>query len=659
MTPRDTSARAITAVAIILAILVGVVPLTVTPGAFGPFHAGKWFLVLVMVPLGLAASVLSGSLRWPRRNVFLAWAGVCLVAALLGPAPLMSILGSPNRNAGFVAVLVSIGAFIIAASVGHEPRVQRTVLRAAFISGGIVGLLAIAQRLGLDIGQGDDEITRTGSTWGSPTFAGAHMVLVLPIAIAHLRSRDNLWRTVAAIATASMTIGLLLTGTRGAWVAAIVAAAIVWPVWRHHQQASAAEPAGVESELPRPQSGLVFKLVIGVVLLIVVAAFMIPNLGRSSGAGRIDLWRTTVNVVVDQPIIGSGPDTQRVVLPSGIDDAFEQEHGSDELHDRAHNLVLDTAVTTGLVGVVVFGLLLVLIGRDIHQSLRRQLTPTAIAAGLVAYLTTLLFAFGDPILDPIAWILAGLVLASASPVTDEDKAVQPSRLRLVGVAACLLVAILAVAWAGNEVVAEYDVNRAFGHRDAGESTEALESFHRGADRARARFDIDQMAVRYVTELLMTGAPIQGLNSENNGDGAGRTLVDDAFDRLDRAERIAGDDPDLLMDRAELLTALDRNDEALAVYERVMELYPNSFRAHLGRGVSAAQVNDLELAQSSWQRAAHLGPHDARAEVNLGILYERQGDPDAALAAFQRALDISPDEAAAQAGVERVTLPMSD
>ncbi|MCB1256041.1 MAG: O-antigen ligase family protein, partial [Microthrixaceae bacterium] len=493
------------------ALVVGLVPIVVLPGAFAPFHAGKWFAVSALIPLGLVACAIRGVLRWPRWQWFAAWVGVNALAMVLGVAPWLSLAGSPNRNAGVLAVLLGCGAFVLGASTGDDPRVQRLVLRAAFISGAIVGVLAIMEWLGVDLlGLGDlDQASRARSTWGNAAFAGAHFVIVLPIAVAHMRSRDRTWRILAIASTVAIGLGLLLTGTRAAWVAAAVAAVIMAPSWRAHTRPrSADEPREIRSNLT--------PLIIGAVVIIGSVVIMAPNLTRSSAAGRVDQWRTAIPVIIDRPVLGSGPDTGRVVLPSGIDESFEQKHGSTELHDRVHNVVLDTAVTTGLIGVVVLGALLVVLITDIRRGLHNEIVPTAIAAGLAGYLVTLLFGFGDPIIDPIVWLLAGVLLASSSSRSlvsgraAEPGTASPGRIPRGATAGVLaVVTVMAALWAGGEVLAEYRLSSAMDARRSGDLAGSLDILKGASRLAPARFDLDQISSRIVTQALVSGTPIDG------------------------------------------------------------------------------------------------------------------------------------------------------
>ena len=659
----STESRSPAVLSIAPVALVVVVPLFFLPGAFGPFHAVKWLAVCVIVPAGLAVCAALGRLRWPRWQWFVPLVVVSVLATVFGVAPVMSVFGSPNRNDGLIALALGIGAFVLGVSACGDPTVQRRVLRAAFVTGGLVGVLAVAERLGLDVaGLGDaGEVSRARSTWGSATFAAAHLVVVLPIAVAHLRSRDSRWRIAGLVCSVAILAGLLATGTRGGWLAALVSVAVLAPAWlatgRPAEGSAVLWSAAKRENSPgvdQRRTGGPILVVAGVVAAVAAVGVLVltvvgPQLDRASGIGRLDLWSTTPSVIADRPILGAGPDTQRSVLPAGIDEDFEREHGSEELHDRAHSLPLDTLVTTGILGLAALVALLGVLARDFVLNLRRELVPTAIAAGLAGYLVTLLFAFGDPVMDPIPWMLAGLLWVAIVPSSGE-RSTEPPRtgVRMITAIGFGCVAVAGLIVAGGEVLAETRLDAALDGQSAGDLPAALDELESAVSVAPARFDLHQAYSRIVIRSLTEGPEIA------DTDAARSELIASAFRHLDDAQAVAGEDPDLLLDRAELLTATGDPDAALEVYDRVLVLYPQSFRAHLGIGLAASQLNQLDRAEEAWRTAADLAPGDGRALVNLGILYERGGDPDAAAESFEAALEIDPADSTAAAGLARVT-----
>ncbi len=643
-------------------VLVVLVPLVWAPGAQNPFLTAKWLVALVVVPTGLAVAAATGRLRWPLDPWWAAWLGVLVLTSLTGVAPWLSLVGAPSRATGLLAAVLAAGTFVLGASTGDDPSVVRRIVRAALATGGVVGTIAIVERLGLDLpGVGDpDHASRARATWGSATFLGGYLVVVLPLAVVHLRAADRRWRRLAAASTATMGVALLLTGTRGAWLGALAAAAVLVPALRRTGgRASSAAPA------PSSTRRLVVAGLAVAAVVLAALALTGPTLDRASGSGRVDLWRTVVPVIGDRPLLGSGPDTQGIVLPSGIDDDFERKHGSEELHDRAHDLVLDTWVTSGLLGVLALGGLLVALGRHVVRRIGDQLVARALAAGLVAYLVHLLFAFGEATLDPLVWLLAGLLvtavstddLADGGSAADGEPA-PAARMPAWSVGALGAVAVLGLLWGAGNLVADVRLARAVDHDEAGDRLAALEELDGAGATAPGRFDIDQVRSRVAQRLLAGGSPGSAAPDPRRDPDAAAALLAGALADLDAAERIAPDDPDLLLDRAALLDSAGRHADAQRWFERVLDgPYPSSSRAQLGLGTAAVARGDAELAVRAWERAAALDPDDTRALDNLGTFHLQAGRTDAAVAAYRRALARDPRDGVARQALTELGEPL--
>lgn len=98
-----------------------------------------------------------------------------------------------------------------------------------------------------------------------------------------------------------------------------------------------------------------------------------------------------------------------------------------------------------------------------------------------------------------------------------------------------------------------------------------------------------------------------------------------------------------------ISPAERGAEAVA---RLLELAPDSARAHDLRGWAALQTGEYEVARESLNRALELDPTLASAHYHMGLLWRAWGDPDRARAAFIRALDLDTSGALVPA-IERV------
>lgn len=581
--------------------LVVAVPLAVAPGAALPFLPVKWMVLGLVVPVGLVVAALTTGLRWPAWRWWAAWSTVLVLATALGAAPWMSVAGSPQRNMGILAWAFAAGAFVLGASVGGATATLAPILRAAMVAAGVVALVALAEVTGLDlVGFGDLDVAgRARSTWGSATFLGGYLVLIGPIALLQTRSRDPRWRAVAVGCSVLGAAALVATGTRAAWAGAAVAVAVV----------AVARPG------PR---ALRIAASVAAAVVVVVAVAIGPVASRSSGSGRLDLWSVAVRAAGERPLLGSGPDTQRLTLPAQVDDGFEAAHGSEELHDRAHNLVLDTALTTGVVGLVALGGLLVAVGRRAARVAARSTTGACLAAGLAGYLTTLVFGFSEPTLDALAWLMAGLLVAT--PIGEVPRATWPRRHAGVAAGGFAALAVLGAIWCGGEVLADHRLARAVEHTtdDPGAAVDELLD---AATTAPSRFDIAVAAARLLAR-----------NADPGPDQVERVLA-----ALDDGLRWAPDDPEILIARADLLRAAGDPSTARTELRGVLDgPYPSSSDAWLTLGVTEAELGDVDAATKAWERAAALAPTDARPWRNLTRLHRQRGEGDAADEAAHRA-----------------------
>jgi tetratricopeptide (TPR) repeat protein len=94
----------------------------------------------------------------------------------------------------------------------------------------------------------------------------------------------------------------------------------------------------------------------------------------------------------------------------------------------------------------------------------------------------------------------------------------------------------------------------------------------------------------------------------------------------------------------LLAKMGRTGEAMAHYQKALEINPNAERSHNNLGVLLAQWGRNNEAIAHLTRALELNPNYAEAHDNLGLLLADMGRTEEALVHYQKALELNPNKA---------------
>jgi O-antigen ligase/Flp pilus assembly protein TadD len=585
----------------LLAVVPAAAVLAVDPGGLAPFGPAKWLVLTTLVLAAGAWVALDRPLRVaPRPTLaWLAFLAVAALAAAFGLDHVYAWTGTPERHLGVVAWVLCFVAFVAAQS-GDEGE-GRGVALGAVVAAGAVGAWATAEALGwhpLDlVGAG----SRPVGTLGSSAYLGAATALLAPVAVGVAADARfaTATRRLAGVAAALAGVALVASGARAAWVGSAVALVVL-------------------ALVRRPSRRWLAGGAVALVLAVAVAGLggVAHRAGdaftdRDGGArGRLDEWRVAARVVAEHPLLGTGPEGYRLAFGTAVDDAYERAHGRRELPDRAHDALLDVAATTGVVGLAAYLALLALTGGSVLRALRREPWLAGIAAGLVAYAAQSLFLFPLAEVDPVAWLLAGVLVARVAATRE--------------VRTPLAVPAVAGALAAVALVA--------GCLDV-----AADHLARGDDVARAA-ELRPDQLRY--HLAVARA------EEANGSSI---ALDRAIAQLDDALDVSPRDPVVRSERARLLLDKARRSgqprharAALAALEDLARDDPRNAVVLLRLGAARTATGDDEGAERAWLRAEDLAPASAAASTDLAFAYERAGRTADARAAARRALARQPD-----------------
>jgi hypothetical protein len=379
---------------------------------------------------------------------------------------------------------------------------------------------------------------------------------------------------------------------------------------------------------------------------------------QGSSAARITIWRATVQLVRERPLLGYGPETLALVFPRVFPPELVFYQGREFFVDRAHNWVLDWMVSTGFVGLLMYVLVLTVWAVLARQALRsakhtwqRPLLAGAIAA-VGANLTNNLLSFDVTPTATATWMLMGVVAARArargSRGEGSDTALLPRATLWRKAAALLLASLVALSLFvvnGRLLLADVDAKRAVDLARAGRPEAAMTVARRAVRRWPTEPAYHESLSRlYWDQARRAPDPLPWLERTERALLTARDLRPQDFRRwLSVADFYVAAATDFGAD------TVPRADAALAQAAR---LAPNHAVVYAAWGDMILEAGLPERALPLLQRAVALDATDAPAYVALGDTELALGRREEALAAYRESVRLEPEWSIAHVALAR-------
>jgi O-antigen ligase len=438
------------------AAIFSLVPLFINP--YNPLGSRivppKFDLLLglsALLLIAMLAARLSG-IRFTRVPILVPASTFLLVSVLstaFSENGYLSLVGTEIRRNGLLSLSAGVLVFYAAARFVNSWEKVCFFLRTGVTSSVVIAVYGIGQRFGFDplsylAAQWPEPENRVFSTLGNTIFLAAYLTLMMGAATALYFQASSRWeRTLWLSALAAIGACWLYTYTRGAVLGVGVALPIV--VWLAYRRIGTIRP------MLAPLASLAVSVLIAAVLTIVSTNFASdlpkprgstssvpkpsaeiwsaqgfvsrppakaqeaettvsePPAENRSASARLLIWRDTIAVILEHPLLGHGPDNFK--------GPFSRYEGEDlrtlvnyQNVDEAHNEFLQTAATTGLLGLAAYIWVLVAYFRKAYEAGGWVLT--ALSGGVLAYIIQLQTAFSTIATGIAFWGILGVSVAA-------------------------------------------------------------------------------------------------------------------------------------------------------------------------------------------------------------------------------------------------------
>ena len=539
-------------------------------------------LLLALAVLWVVRSARRGGLIVRRTALdlpLLAFAGSATLSTVFAVNRTVAVFGTYSRYEGLLTILMYVAVLWLVVQTLRDANDASAVVRALFVGAYLVSVIAILQSVfgSLAGGGGGGEtafsfggLVRADATFGNPNALATFLAMLLPPALDEfITARGVSGRLLALNLLVVMSLALVLTFGRSAWVGAAIGMAMVLAARRPWRRPGAMAAVGTAA-------ALFLVLAVGALFLhgglpvvgsTTARALSIGDVVSGSASTRLHVWRDTLALVRSRPLTGYGPDTFGLVYPG-----FQTGDWTPGfLIDKAHSDLLQVAATQGLLGAAAY---LWLVFAVIRAFWRGRAAPGAIGmfAGWLAYQVPTLVNFSFlPAAAPFWIFLAAAVTTWAGergslkdlppPHTGESRAgtIRIIRVTALCAAALGLAALLAVPGVIRPYAADAWFFAGLGTQDTGRLEEARTDVAQARALAPEQSAYAVEAGNLALDLDADDTPAADADWESARQAylaAARlgTFMPDAFRHLALADR-----------------ALGRLDEAVAAARRAFEL----------------------------------------------------------------------------------------
>ncbi len=530
-----------------------------------------------------------------------------------------SFWGEYGWYQGFLTFFYSFLIWLFAFQLNKRERL--VLLQVFVILGTTLGFFSIIQFWSAISGWGSYKIypgSGVQITLGNPIFFGGFLIITTFstfLLVSQNISKKRLLLSLTFPLVIQLT-ALFLTQSRSAWLGFFFGLILLFFFY----------------PLKKPKAKLVTFLLIAIVA---VPIFLLTwPAEKASLASRLTMWRSSLLIIKDFPLLGTGPNTFQLVYPRYA--LVGAENLMTPLYSQSpHNEVLHQAATAGLTTLLFYLAIFTFFLLKSSQAIKKGSKEAAFFASILGgYFLFLQFSFTEIGSTPLFWLLIGLATAELSQSEQRVKELKLFNTKKVWKFSLGLFCLGFLAWLwfkGSFILPTADAY-------AGEAHRQMQS---------QNFTKASSAIERALNLTPTNHTYQALKAQIEERWFDKTGVRLHFNLAEQAyqELLSSNPYDVYslirpavfyLKYGEVYQHKGLLEKAASYFKELIKVEPNYSQNYYNLGLCYFYLGDYQKATEAWETTIKLNPKEGDAFFLLGQTYLKLGKRKKAVVYFVQA-----------------------
>jgi len=332
-------------------------PLVINGNFLFPFVSAKsiYFIGLVLIIFTAYLLLISLDSKYrPKLNIVLISLVIFIIVAsissFLGDNPSFSFWSKYERMTGLLMLLHCLAFFVVMSSVFKSQKDWLKIFGVSVFAALLTSIVFLFLKINVNLMGPLGNISQEGAFLGNSSFMGTYLLFNIFLALYLFFKTKHNFKIYSGVSLVIILSALFTSNARAAVIALLGGLLLLFISWLIFSQ---------KGKLKLVGAGLLAVCTVSVSLIGWLAfqpgSFVYERFIQMGFGARLIIWQSAWQGFLERPWFGWGLENFNLALTRHFNPLlFLPEYGGEVWFDRAHNIIIDTLITTGIIGFLAY-----------------------------------------------------------------------------------------------------------------------------------------------------------------------------------------------------------------------------------------------------------------------------------------------------------------